>query len=140
VKSLLKNSDMKKQIIFTENAPAPIGPYSQAVKIGSTLYVSGQIPMNPLTGEIENENIEAETNRVMQNIEAILAAAGYAFSDVVKATIFITDMQLFSRINAVYANYFTTDPPARETVQVTRLPKDVHVEISVIAAQSINNP
>lgn len=131
---------MKKQIIFTENAPAPIGPYSQAVKIGSTLYVSGQIPMNPLTGEIENENIEAETNRVMQNIEAILAAAGYAFSDVVKATIFITDMQLFSRINAVYANYFTTDPPARETVQVTRLPKDVHVEISVIAAQSINNP
>lgn len=126
---------MKKQIILTENAPAPIGPYSQAVKVDGTLYVSGQIPMNPLTGEMENENIEAETNRVMQNIEAILETAGYSFSDVVKATIFITDMNMFARINAVYANYFTSNPPARETVQVVRLPKDANVEISVIAVQ-----
>lgn len=126
---------MKKQIILTENAPAPIGPYSQAVKVDGTLYVSGQIPMNPLTGEMENENIEAETNRVMQNIEAILETAGFSFSDVVKATIFITDMNLFARINAVYANYFTSNPPARETVQVVRLPKDANVEISVIAVQ-----
>jgi 2-iminobutanoate/2-iminopropanoate deaminase len=126
---------MEKQIILTENAPAPIGPYSQAVKVDGTLYVSGQIPMNPLTGEMENENIEAETNRVMQNIEAILETAGYSFSDVVKATIFITDMNMFARINAVYANYFTSNPPARETVQVVRLPKDANVEISVIAVQ-----
>ena len=126
---------MTKEIILTENAPAPIGPYSQAVKAGNTLYVSGQIPMNPQTGAIENETIEAETNRVMQNIDAVLKAANYSFGDVVKATIFITDMNLFGRINAVYANYFTANPPARETVQVARLPTDVNVEISVIAVQ-----
>ncbi|MBX2909537.1 MAG: RidA family protein [Chitinophagales bacterium] len=124
---------MAKEIILTTNAPAPIGPYSQAVKVGNTLYVSGQIPLNAQTGQLENESIEAETTCVMKNIEAVLAAAGFEFSDVVKSTIFITDMNQFSKINTVYGSYFTLNPPARETVQVARLPKDVNVEISVIA-------
>ena len=124
---------MAKEIILTTNAPAPIGPYSQAVKVGNTLYVSGQIPLNAQTGQLENESIEAETTCVMKNIEAVLAGAGFEFSDVVKSTIFITDMNQFSKINTVYGSYFTLNPPARETVQVARLPKDVNVEISVIA-------
>lgn len=126
---------MAKEIILTTNAPAPIGPYSQAVKVGNTLYVSGQIPLNAQTGQLENENIEAETTCVMKNIEAVLTAAGFEFSDVVKSTIFITDMNQFGKINTVYGSYFTLNPPARETVQVTRLPKDVNVEISVIAVK-----
>ncbi|HRN93595.1 MAG: RidA family protein [Chitinophagales bacterium] len=126
---------MAKEIILTTNAPAPIGPYSQAVKVGNTLYVSGQIPLNAQTGQLENESIEAETTCVMKNIEAVLAAAGFEFSDVVKSTIFITDMNQFSKINTVYGSYFTLNPPARETVQVARLPKDVNVEISVIAVK-----
>lgn len=126
---------MAKEIILTTNAPAPIGPYSQAVKVGNTLYVSGQIPLNAQTGQLENESIEAETTCVMKNIEAVLAAAGFEFSDVVKSTIFTTDMNQFSKINTVYGSYFTLNPPARETVQVARLPKDVNVEISVIAVK-----
>lgn len=126
---------MAKEIILTTNAPAPIGPYSQAVKVGNTLYVSGQIPLNAQTGQLENESIEAETTCVMKNIEAVLAAAGFEFSDVVKSTIFITDMNQFSKINTVYGSYFILNPPARETVQVARLPKDVNVEISVIAVK-----
>lgn len=126
---------MAKEIILTTNAPAPIGPYSQAVKVGNTLYVSGQIPINAQTGQLENESIEAETTCVMKNIEAVLAAAGFEFSDIVKSTIFITDMNQFSKINTVYGSYFTLNPPARETVQVARLPKDVNVEISVIAVK-----
>jgi 2-iminobutanoate/2-iminopropanoate deaminase len=124
---------MDKQIVFTEHAPAPIGPYSQAVKVGNTLYVSGQIPLHPQTGEMENETIEDETHRVILNIQAILEASGYGLSDVVKATIYITDMEVFARVNAVYANYFSSHPPARETVQVVRLPKNANVEISVVA-------
>ncbi len=126
---------MEKQIILTDKAPAPIGPYSQAVKTGNTLYVSGQIPLNPETGLIENDSIETETHRVMKNIEALLTVAGYTFQDVVKSSIFITDMNQFGRINEVYGSYFSANPPARETVQVACLPKNVNVEISVIAVK-----
>ena len=126
---------MEKQIILTDKAPAPIGPYSQAVLAGNTLYVSGQIAINPGTGLIENSSIEAETLQVMKNIEAVLTAAGFSFDNVVKATIFIMDMNQFSAINQVYGQFFYVNPPARETVQVACLPKNVQVEISVIAVK-----
>ena len=123
-----------KKIIFTKNAPTPIGPYSQAVLSGNTLYVSGQIPSNPLTGALMMSSIEEQTKQVMENLKAILSEVEMSFDNVVKATIFITDMNDFSKINSVYGNYFSeTNAPARETVQVSRLPKDVNVEISVIA-------
>ncbi len=123
-----------KKIIFTENAPAPIGPYSQAVLSGNTLYVSGQIPLNPKSGELVMNSIEEQTKQVMENLKAVLSEAGMSFDNVVKATIFITDMNDFSKINSVYGSYFSEEnAPARETVQVSRLPKDVNVEISVIS-------
>lgn len=126
-----------KKIIFTANAPAPIGPYSQAVLINNTLYTSGQIALNPQTMELNLENIETETKQVMENIKAILTAADMTFENVIKASIFITDMSNFNGINSVYANYFNeATAPARETVQVACLPKNVNIEISVIA---INN-
>lgn len=124
---------MQKNIIKTDLAPAAIGPYSQAVKAGNLLFVSGQIPINPQTGNLVTEGIEAETEQVLKNIGAILQAAGAEMHNVVKATIFIKNMDDFAKINAVYARYFTGDYPARETVEVSRLPKDVNVEISVIA-------
>jgi 2-iminobutanoate/2-iminopropanoate deaminase len=123
-----------KEIIQTSEAPAAIGPYSQAVKSGSLLFVSGQIPIDPSTGSIVSISIEAETHQVMKNIAAILSTAKMSFDDVVKATIFIKNMDDFSQINAVYASYFNVSFPARETVEVSRLPKDVRVEISVIAS------
>lgn len=126
---------MSKEIIFSKEAPAPIGPYSQAVKAGNTLYVSGQIPLDADTGELINENITEETHAVMKNLEAVLRAAGYEFADVVKCTIFIKDMGQFGTINEAYGQYFKTNPPARETVEVSRLPKDVNVEISCIAVK-----
>ncbi|WP_373522303.1 RidA family protein [Aquiflexum sp.] len=126
---------MSKEIIFSKEAPAPIGPYSQAVKAGNTLYVSGQIPLDAETGELINENITEETHAVMKNLEAILRAAGFEFADVVKCTIFIRDMGQFGTINEAYGQYFKTNPPARETVEVSRLPKDVNVEISCIAVK-----
>ena len=123
-----------KQIIETKNAPAPIGPYSQAVLINSTLYSSGQIAIDPATGNLVTENIEAETTQVMQNIKAVLAAAEMNFDQVIKTTIFISDMNDFTKINEVYGSYFDeSNAPARETVQVAKLPKNVNVEISVIA-------
>ena len=124
---------MSKQIIYTPDAPAPIGPYSQAVKAGDTLYVSGQIPMDAASGEMINENITEETHQVMKNLDAILTAAGMGFANVVKCSIFIKDMNDFGTINEAYGMYFKTEPPARETVEVVRLPKDVNVEISCIA-------
>lgn len=127
---------MKKEIIFSTEAPAPIGPYSQAVKAGNTLYVSGQIPLDADSGELINENITEETHAVMKNLEAVLRAGGYGFEDVVKCTIFIKDMGQFSTINEAYGQYFKTNPPARETVEVSRLPKDVNVEISCIAVKA----
>ena len=124
-----------KEIIFTPKAPAPIGPYSQAVKVGNTLYVSGQIAINPATGSMETVNILRETNQVLHNLMAILEAAGMDFSNIVKKTIYLSDMNNFASVNEVYSEYFTGDFPARETVQVSRLPKDVNVEISVIAVK-----
>jgi 2-iminobutanoate/2-iminopropanoate deaminase len=123
-----------KKIIFTENAPAPIGPYNQAVLKGNTLYTSGQIAINPANGELVVSNIEAETQQVMQNMKAVLEAAGMTFENVVKTTIFIMNMNDFGNINAVYGSYFNEKTaPARETVQVACLPKNVNVEISMIA-------
>jgi 2-iminobutanoate/2-iminopropanoate deaminase len=122
-----------KKIIKSSKAPAPIGPYSQAVLNNSVLYVSGQIAINPETGELDNKDIVAETTRVMLNIKAILSEAGLVFENVVKCTIFVKDLNNFAAINNVYGEYFPVDPPARETVEVSRLPKDVNVEISCIA-------
>ena len=123
-----------KTIIFTEKAPAPIGPYNQAVLKGNTLYTSGQIALNPETMELVIENIEAETKQVMENMKAVLEAAGMTFENVVKTTIFIMNMNDFGSINAVYGSYFNEKTaPARETVQVACLPKNVNVEISMIA-------
>lgn len=123
-----------KKIIFTEKAPAPIGPYNQAVLKGNTLYTSGQIAINPETGELNVANIETETTQVMENMKAVLEAAGMSFENVVKTTIFIMDMNDFASINTVYGSYFNeTTAPARETVQVAGLPKNVNVEISMIA-------
>ena len=123
-----------KKIIFTENAPAPIGPYNQAVLKGNTLYTSGQIAIDPKTGELVTATIEVETEQVMQNMKAVLEAAGMTFDNVVKTTIFIMDMNDFAKINIVYGSYFNeTTAPARETVQVACLPKNVNVEISMIA-------
>jgi 2-iminobutanoate/2-iminopropanoate deaminase len=123
-----------KKIIYTKDAPAPIGPYNQAVLKGDTLYTSGQIAINPETGELTTDNIEAETNQVMQNMKAVLEAAGMTFENVVKTSIFIMDMNDFAKINSVYGSYFNEKTaPARETVQVAALPKNVNVEISMIA-------
>ncbi|MGX5818343.1 RidA family protein [Chitinophaga lutea] len=124
---------MEKQIINTTSAPAPIGPYNQAVMAGNTLFISGQIAINPETGQLEKDDVIAETHRVMQNLRNILSEAGMDFSDVMKSTIFITDMNDFSQINEVYGKYFSGHFPARETVQVSALPKGVNVEISMIA-------
>ncbi|MGM8361795.1 RidA family protein [Flavobacterium sp. ARAG 55.4] len=123
-----------KKIIFTEKAPAPIGPYNQAVLTGNTLYVSGQIAINPVNGTLITETIEAETTQVMENLKAILEAAGMTFENVVKSSIFIQNMNDFGAINTVYGSYFNEKTaPARETVQVACLPKNVNIEISVIA-------
>ncbi|WP_299103894.1 RidA family protein [uncultured Tenacibaculum sp.] len=123
-----------KKIITTTKAPAPIGPYNQAVLSGNTLYTSGQIALNPETGELVQDSIETETKQVMENMKEVLAAAEMTFEHVVKTSIFISDMHNFSKINSVYAQYFNEDTaPARETVEVANLPKFVNVEISMIA-------
>ncbi len=123
-----------KKIIFTTNAPAPIGPYNQAVLINETLYTSGQVALNPATMELVLETIEAETKQVMENLKAVLAAADMTFDNVVKTTIFIMNMGDFTRINSVYGAYFDeATAPARETVQVACLPRNVNIEISMIA-------
>ncbi|MGZ5220264.1 MAG: RidA family protein [Chitinophagaceae bacterium] len=126
---------MDKIIIRTTNAPAPIGPYNQAVLAGDTLYISGQICIDPVSGELKKKDIQEETHQVMQNLKAILLASGAGFNNVVKTTIFITDMNQFGEINEVYGKYFEGDFPARETVQVAALPKFVNVEISMIATK-----
>ncbi|MBF6609486.1 MAG: RidA family protein [Flavobacterium sp.] len=123
-----------KKIIFTDKAPAPIGPYSQAILAGNTLYTSGQIALDPATMELVINDIQTETRQVMQNLKAVLAAADMDFSNVIKSTIFITDMNDFAKINSVYGEYFDEDSaPARETVQVSVLPKNVNIEISMIS-------
>ena len=124
---------MEKKIINTTNAPAPIGPYSQAVQAGNLLFISGQIAINPATGNIDAGDAAAEAQQVMENLEAILREAGASFNNVVKTTIFLSDMSLFAAVNEVYGKFFTGAYPARETVAVSTLPKNVNVEISMIA-------
>jgi 2-iminobutanoate/2-iminopropanoate deaminase len=124
-----------KKVISTKNAPAAIGPYSQAILSNNTLYCSGQIAINPTTGNLVMDNITAETNQVMQNILAVLTSADMDFSNVVKCSIFMKDMNDYAAINEVYAKSFGENPPAREAVQVSVLPKNVNLEISVIAVK-----
>ncbi len=124
---------MDKRVINTSKAPAPIGPYSQAIVSNNMLFVSGQIPLNADTNELVTGDIESETHQVMRNLQFVLEEAGINFNHVVKTTIFLSDMQYFAAMNAVYGSYFSADYPARETVAVKELPKQVHVEISVIA-------
>ncbi len=123
-----------KTIINTKNAPAPIGPYNQAVKVNNMLFVSGQIAINPADSSLNTSNIADETHQVMKNLEAILKEAGMGFENIVKTSIFLSDMNNFGKVNEVYGSYFTSNFPARETVEVSRLPKDVNVEISVVAS------
>lgn len=127
-----------KKIIYTKNAPSPIGPYNQAVLAGNTLYTSGQIAINPITGELHTDSIKEETQLVMENLKAVLAEAEMTFENVIKSTIYISNMNNFTEINEVYASYFDDkNAPARETVEVSRLPKSVNIEISVIASVNI---
>ena len=126
---------MDKQIIKTASAPAPIGPYNQAILTNNMLFISGQVCIDPATGSLKNQDVQQETHQVMHNLRSILTEAGMSFSNVVKTTIFITDMNRFSEINEVYGKYFDGDFPARETVQVSALPKFVNVEISMIAVK-----
>ena len=125
---------MQKEIIYTNQAPEPIGPYSQAVKAGNLLFVSGQIPIDPATGNVVNSSVKDEAIQVMKNLAAVLQVSGTNFNAIVKTTIFLSDMSLFAEVNEVYGSYFTGNYPARETVAVKGLPKGVNVEISVIAA------
>ena len=125
---------MSKQIITTNNAPAPIGPYNQAIKTGNLLFISGQVALKPGIGEMAAADIIEETHQVLQNLKSILQEAGMDFSNVVKTTIFLSDMNLFGQVNEIYAKYFEGDFPARETVAVKGLPKNANVEISMIAA------
>lgn len=125
---------MEKKIIRTNDAPAPIGPYNQAVQFGNMLFVSGQIAIDPANGQLVQDDIQTETHMVMKNLQAILTVAGMGFQNVLKSTIFLMDMGEFAKVNEIYGSYFTENPPARETVQVAGLPKGVNVEISVIAA------
>lgn len=128
---------MSKKVVYTSNAPAPIGPYNQAIRAGQTLYVSGQIPMDPKTGELVAGTVADEARQVMKNLQSVLTAAGYDFNDVVKSTIFLRNMDDFAAVNEVYGQYFEGEAPARETVAVAGLPKNVQVEISVIAWKDI---
>lgn len=124
---------MSKKIIRTENAPAAIGPYSQAVRVGNLLFTSGQIPFVPSTGELVSKDIKEQTKQCLENIRGILAEAGTGFENCIKCTIFIKDMNQFGQINEVYGSYFPENPPARSCVEVARLPKDVDIEIEAIA-------
>jgi 2-iminobutanoate/2-iminopropanoate deaminase len=135
LKTALKKLFMPKTIINTTKAPAPIGPYNQAILKGDELFISGQIGLDPVTGQLNNKDIATETRQVMLNLQAILDAAGMNFSHVIKTTIFLTDMHQFAQVNEVYGSFFVADFPARETVQVSALPKFVNVEISMIAAR-----
>jgi len=124
-----------KEVIYTEAAPKPLGPYSQAVKAGNMLFVSGQIPIDPKTGEVVKGGIKEQTRQVLENIKAVLEAAGYTLNDVTMAFVFLADMNMFPEYNEVYAQYFREKPPARVTVQAARLPRDVLIEIAVIAVR-----
>jgi len=131
---LYKITQLKK-VIQIPGAPAPIGPYSQAILVNDTLYVSGQIPVDPTNGELVDESIEASTHQVMKNIRALVNEAGMTIENIVKCSIFLKDLGNFDRVNEIYGSYFRSLPPARETVQVARLPKNVDIEISCIAVK-----
>ncbi|MGV3547926.1 MAG: RidA family protein [Pedobacter sp.] len=124
---------MKKKIIYTSNAPEPIGPYSQAIVANGFLFASGQIAINPESNELNNATLEEETHQVMRNIKAVLVESEYEFEHIIKTTIFLSDMSLFAEVNEIYGSYFKSDFPARETVAVKGLPKGVNVEISITA-------
>jgi len=126
---------MEKTVITTKSAPAPIGPYNQAILVNNTLYISGQVCIDPTSNNLKNKDLQEETHQVMQNLKSILYEAGMSFNNVVKTTIFLTDMNRFSEVNEIYGKYFDGDFPARETVQVSALPKFVNVEISMIAVK-----
>lgn len=127
---------MPNTVVYSAHAPEPIGPYSQAILAGNTLFVSGQIAIKKSAGDLITGSIEDETTQVMINLSEVLKAAGFGFKDVVKCSIFLKDMGNFPKVNEIYGQYFTETPPARETVEVSRLPKDVNVEISCIAVRS----
>lgn len=124
-----------KKVISIPGAPAPIGPYSQAIVKGNMCFVSGQIPLNPMTGELETATIEEATHQVLKNIRSLIEEAGFEMNDIVKCSIFLKNLDDFQVVNGVYGGYFTSEPPARETVQVAKLPMDVPVEISCIAVK-----
>ncbi len=124
----------KKQIIFTEKAPAPIGPYSQAIKVGGLIFCSGQIALNPQTGQLSATDVVGQTRQVMENLKAVVEAGGAKMENVVKTTIFLKSMNDFPQVNEVYGTYFRLQPPARSTVEVSRLPKDVLVEVEAIVS------
>jgi 2-iminobutanoate/2-iminopropanoate deaminase len=124
---------MRKEVVYTDKAPKPIGPYSQAVKVGPWLFLSGQIPIDPRSGEVVDGDIEVQTRRVLENVKAILESMGYTLDDVVKVTVYLADLKDFPRFNNVYSEYFKDKPPARTTVQVTGLPRNAKIEIDVIA-------
>jgi 2-iminobutanoate/2-iminopropanoate deaminase len=126
---------MEKTVITTNSAPAPIGPYNQAILVKDTLYISGQVCIDPASNNLKNKDLQEETHQVMQNLKSILQQAGMSFNNVVKTSIFLTDMNRFSEVNDIYGKYFDGDFPARETVQVSALPKFVNVEISMIAVK-----
>ena len=130
---------MQREVISTTEAPGAIGPYSQAIAIDGLVFCSGQIPLDPATGDIVEGGVVEQTRRVLENVRAVLAAAGSSFDQVVKTTIFLADMNDFSTVNGIYAEYFPSNPPARSTVQVARLPRDVRVEIEVIALAARNS-
>ena len=123
------------EIIFTQNAPKPVGPYSQAIKVGNTIYVSGQIPIDPKTGEVVKGGIREQTRQVLDNIKNILEAGGFSLRDVVMVFVFLKDLSTFNEFNEIYAEYFKENPPARVTAEVSRLPKDILIEISVIGSK-----
>jgi 2-iminobutanoate/2-iminopropanoate deaminase len=124
---------MRKEVVYTDKAPKPIGPYSQAVKVGPWLFLSGQIPIDPRSGEVVDGDIEVQTRRVLENVKAILESMGYTLDDVVKVTVYLADLKDFPRFNNVYSEYFKDKPPARTTVQVAGLPRNAKIEIDVIA-------
>lgn len=127
---------MKRQVVSTASAPAAVGPYSQAIGAGDWLFCSGQIPLDPATGQLVGGGIEAQTERVLENLGAVLRSQGLSLADVVKTTVFLVDLNQFAAMNAVYSRYFPSDPPARSTVQVARLPRDAQVEIEAIAVRN----
>ena len=128
--------DVQRQVILTDKAPAPIGPYSQAILIGNTLYLAGQIAIDPSSGTMVSGGIEEQTEQVMKNLQAVLEAAGFSFNEVVSTQVFLSDLNHYGAMNEIYAKYFQNDPPARAVVQVARVPKDALVEIMMTAVQS----